>query len=165
MVLCCFNWSHLTLCNPRSAIADSFCSLSALFVILFYPSSAVSIVFILKFTFFINIYVNLLFPAISSLNSNVPNNNGCGWPLYGDLAGKKRPVPRSLSKKNISYVVFIFNIISYFTVNNFVINVGRRKEMLQTIFELCPLLRLQDPTEGGRRKNGSVLLFGHCWSL
>ena len=44
----------------------------------------------------------------------------------GTWLGRKRPVPWSLSKKNISYEVFDFNITSYFTVNNFVINVGRR---------------------------------------
>ena len=51
----------------------------------------------------------------------------------GTWLGRKRPVPWSLSKKNISYEVFDFNITSYFTVNNFVIDVGRRKKMLQTI--------------------------------
>ena len=46
----------------------------------------------------------------------------------GTWLGRKRPVPWSLSKKNISYIVFDFNITSYFTVNNFVIDVGRRKK-------------------------------------
>ena len=72
----------------------------------------------------------------------------------GTWLGKKRPVPRNLRKKNISYEVFVFNITWYFNGNNLVINVGRtnlcisrKADSLNHLLEFLPFL---DSSESAR---------------